>query len=211
MKKILIFIKTFLFLLIAANYLIAQEKEQDFPEKRPLPISISYFGNNLFYPGLKVSLEGFPFGKERIQRDLEAGRVKVFKFMSLTSIGSFVVPRTQTSLFLNTEAGMRLTFRNGLKMELFTGLGYMRVFNAGKTYKQNESGGFDRVFLAGRNYIVQNLTYGFGWDLFNKKGKPLSFHIRPSLYFLVPYNTLYNVLINVEIGATYFFRNIQKN
>lgn len=162
-------------------------------------LSISYFGNTLTKPGLKVSTTPFIWGSPAVEDNS-----KRFRFLHQVSMGFFVSPRTNTSLFATTEPGIRLSTRGGFRFESFLGAGYMRIFNAGTTYTVTEEG-IEKVPLASRGYFIGHLTLGIGKDLFLKKGKPIAWHLRPSFYVLTPYNAGINILVNLELGITYTF------
>lgn len=172
-------------------------------DKNPFALSISYFGNNIFRPGLKLAIHPFPWGNPAVEE-----RPKRFQFLHTTSIGFFSTPKTNTSIFATTEPGMRLSTRGGFRFEGFLGAGYMRIFNSGTTYEVSETG-IEKVPLASRGYFLAHLTLGIGKDLYPKRGLPMAWYIRPSFYLLTPYNAGINVLVNFELGVTYHF-NVPK-
>ena len=166
-------------------------------KKKPFPLSVSYFGNNLTRPGLIVSASPFPWGNKSITES-----PKRFSFLHQASIGFFVTPKTNTNLFVTTEPGIRLSSKGGFRFETFIGLGYLRSFNAGTTYTVTENS-IEKVSLASRGYFLTHLTLGIGKDLFPKRGIPVAWHIRPAIFVLTPYNTGFNLLLNFEFGLTY--------
>lgn len=188
-----------LLLFCGINSSLAQEKDQ-----KPLPISLSYFGNNLLKPGFRASVRPFPWTNNGV-----SANPKRFKFVQEVSFGYFATPKTNHTLFITTDPGIALTFRKGFKIEAFLGVGYMRIFNL-KTYEVTDTG-IEKVPFASRGYFTSHLTFGIGKDLFPKREIPWAWHIRPSFYLVAPYNSGINILLNFEFGLTYILNGGKKD
>lgn len=171
-----------------------------------VPVSFSYYGELLFHPGAKVSVE-FPLWMKSKEKELKnRTKVRQRRLLLIPGAGFYVHPQNHTGVFLNVEACYRkITPKSGFKLEGLTGIGYQARINAGTTYVVDDDGSVSEKQVAGRSYFTCQLGLGFGQDLYVKKQIPLAWHIRPYAVFSMPYNTTVMTSFDLEMGITYRF------
>ncbi|MEM7367479.1 MAG: hypothetical protein AAF587_02690 [Bacteroidota bacterium] len=148
---------------------------------------LSYYGNNLWNPGLKVGLE------KAISQD---------KTWVLNSdLGFFHDPGTQLGLFHSYGILKRRTGSKGFHAQL--GISPLSVYRSflSETYEVSSSGAVERVRLPGRTYLAPVLTGGIGsrWQKPPIEAWFLNLHGM----ILMPYNTFILPLLNVEVGLRF--------
>ncbi len=99
----------------------------------------------------------------------------------------------------------RIGPKNG-NIDLGMGVGLLRTFLP-TTYKFTEDG-IEKVFLPGRTYITNHLSFCYGKQISFLTTKPFVVFVRPSVYLIYPYNHLFNVGFAMEWGVRL---NIIKN
>ncbi len=189
-------------LLILFLYVTAHSQDQ--PSAPPLEMNISYFGETITHPGLKIGMESALSQKsrEKIKRTGKTFTKRKLLFLA-TSLGGYHQHRFHTGIFINGEIGYRVTKKKGIKTELLVGLGYLRTFVDGDTYGVDDSGNIHRQRHEGQSGVMPSIAFGVGKDLrFTEQGA-WSWHIRPSLYFQVPYNHTYLPHFILETGMTF--------
>jgi hypothetical protein len=158
-------------------------------------VSVSYFGDQLVHPGLKVGVEYPLLSRTSRLRSMERS------LYVAPNLGVTWHPEHHTAAFVNGELGYRRTRESGWKRELILGLGAMRSNNASPTYTPDG----DRVLLDGHTYVMPSVAVGFGRDLTDKRDLPLAWHVRPTLYMQAPYNTSIVPSLALETGITWSF------
>lgn len=204
MKKL----NVILFLLLLQHISSGQESSSK-PEG--FPVNFSYFGERIFHPGMKVSVE-FPLWSKTKQKELKH-RVRGIQksFLLLPGTGFYVHPNSHTAVFVNLESCFRKTkTKSGFKFEILPGIGYQGRINAGTTYIVEDDGSITEKKVAGRSYFTTSLGFGLGQDLFVKKQIPIAWHLRPGAVVLMPYNTTTMLSFNLEAGITYRFFKKEK-
>jgi len=169
-------------------------------------IHLSYYSGALVNPGLRVGIE-FPMTYKR-KEYTKRGKTKTKEKQVLlsTHFSTFYQYMTSTSLMLSEELILRKTKTRGFKRETIFGIGYMRTFNAGKTYEVNDNGTVELIRGAGQNHLAIIVGTSIGRDLWKKKKKPIAWHFKPTLVAVAPYNTFANFLLNIEFGLVYKLR-----
>ena len=158
-------------------------------------VSVSYFGDQLVHPGVKVGLERPLLSRTSRWREMER-TVYVAPNLGLTWH-----PDHHTALFVNGEVGLRRTRRSGWKREFIVGLGAMRSGNASPTYTAEDR----QVRFDGHTYFMSSVAIGFGRDLSGVRDLPLAWHVRPTLYLQAPYNASMVPGVALETGLTWSF------
>lgn len=180
--------------------------------EKPVMIHVSYFGATATHPGLKVGLQHTLHRKD-FEKFKRSGReVKKRKELLVTyHVGFFHHPRFNTTVFVNGEFGFRRVHKNGNKFEALLGIGALRTFLGADTYLVQDNGQVKRVRGAGQWGILPSLAIGFGKDLGFTKNKVWAYHLRPSVYFQIPYNHTFLPHFVLEAGVTYRLSKLLKH
>jgi hypothetical protein len=158
--------------------------------------------SNLIYPGFKLGVEFPIYAKEKTRtKGNGATKVKLKERFIATNLSFYHHPTFHTNFVLSAEWQKRKTRQNGWFTEFAPGLGLSRTFLAGETYKQNESGGFEKVNLAGHTYFMASVMGGVGYDFKVKKEKPVKAYLKYGLLILTPYNDFILPRPTVELGV----------
>ncbi|MCP4441918.1 MAG: hypothetical protein GY810_23670 [Aureispira sp.] len=186
-----------LFLFLLSFLLQAQAQKQDY-----IPISISYYGEWAYHPGIKIGSE-YTFwqrdGKEKPNKD----RTHLHSFLVTGNLGFYVHPNNHTGITLTSDVGYRFRRRNGWRIENFLSLGYMAAINAGETYKLDANGQAKKVPVASRSYLWVGAVFGWGQDL-AVHNIPIAWFLRHTVALQVPYNTMgFAPRLYIDIGLTY--------
>lgn len=165
-------------------------------------LEVSYWGNTITRPGLQLAFE-VPLGNQQAQG---RNQKRLFKGHLLRlEAGRYLQPRTHTNSFLGLGWQFRTIRQRGFKFETGVTLAYSRIKNKGATFEDIGNGQIEQVPNAGRGYFLAKYAIGMGKDLRARNGRPLAWHIRPSLAIQLPYNTTVNVLPAIELGISYYF------
>ncbi|WP_421918960.1 hypothetical protein [Marinifilum sp.] len=190
MKALLLFI----FWLVASNC-VAQFKNLE-------SISVSYLGEMITHPGIKVSAD-FNMKEWDKTKNSHRGSSKTITKSLLFSpaLGSFYHRRYQTGVFFMPEAKLKRKNPKGKFYEIGVGLGYLRTFIP-NTYKVNDAGEVSKT-LAGHNYFATNYSISFGKDLSVKKNLLVAYFIKPQFIYAVPNFPNGTGYFALEIGIKY--------
>jgi hypothetical protein len=196
--------------LIASLLLLSMgiARAQSSDEERRLPINISYFGINATHPGLKVGVE-VPFWERLKEKEKRNGniRLKQRDLFVTSNVGFYHHQQNHSALFLNSEIGYRKTRNKRNQVGVLVGVGYMRTFLSGTTYQTSDSGTPEPIKLAGNSYFMPSFSFFLGEDLSERRGIPITWHLKPTVFFQTPYNHSFNVQAALELGITYQFKS----
>lgn len=161
-------------------------------------VNLSYFGEHLFHPGLRLGYE-IPALHNKIVKPRKTSH----SLMLHPGIGYYKHVYNHSALFLNMEAGYNILFFFGLEGRINLGVGYLRTFLDGEVYEMKEDGTFKKVPLAGNNTFMPSLSLHLGYDFSRLTESKLGFFIKPSIFFQIPYNDFVLPQYSVEIGLKY--------
>ena len=161
-------------------------------ENKMLPISVSYYGDNLIHPGLKVgttytfkSYQKFKVRRLNKRQIKMGNKIKYKQLMIMGSVGGYSHPNNDIGLFMNTGFGYeRVKSGKGNLFGVNLELGYLRTFNRFKTLSVNPAGGIELVSLAGQNSVMLTLSPVFGRDLSIRRDIPLKWYVKPGIQLL---------------------------
>jgi len=131
-------------------------------DPRPQRASLSYFGDNVTRPGLRLGYEGAAWLR-RPQELIIGG-----------SIGGHAVEGGY-ALFALLEGGYRLTLPVGLFFDARVGIGYEPMWRSATPAPGTPSG---QVVQTVTNYFVYSATGGLGYDFYRRFQVPLSVFVR---------------------------------
>jgi hypothetical protein len=208
------FTRAVFFLLLLSPGIMAQEKPVG-QEAGRWNWSVARYRYGLLNPGVNASLE-YP---------LLAATDTTGNFLWLNSLGwspdtlvwdiekEFLVqwnsavyhhPQNHLGLHLNMQFVGRLGMKPpGLFFELGTGIGYLHNFYT-TTYETTGTGEYKEPFLPGRGFATWNFSAGFGVDLGKlRKDVPIAIYWKPNVFFIFPYNHLFNLNTAQEVGVRF--------
>lgn len=169
---------------------------------KPESISVSYFGEMITHPGLKLSANFNLKEWSKMKNADKKHSKELGKSLVLSpAIGFYYHRRYQTGLFLIPEGKYRSLNQKGLFHEFGLGLGYLRTF-VPNTYEVTGNDEVRKV-SAGHNYFATNFFFTIGKDLGVAKEMPIAYFIKPQLMYAVPNFPKGVGYFVLEIGITY--------
>jgi hypothetical protein len=160
--------------------------------------TLSYFGERFWHPGARIGYE-MPVFSNEIVRPRKTSHILMFH----PGLGYYKHKYSHSALFLNSEIGYNMLFFFGLEFRINLGVGYLRTFLDGDTYKLSNDGSFEKVPLAGNNTFMPSISLHLGYDFSRLTNSALAFFIKPSLFLQVPYNDFVLPQYAVEVGFKY--------
>jgi hypothetical protein len=172
--------------------------------EKPLRLNISYFGEFVTHPGIKLGAE-YPLALRVKEKIGSKGKQKRREHLLFTggNLGFYRHKRNHFGAFLNAELGYRKTRTKGFKTEGAIGIGYFRTFLDGRTYEVKDNGEVETIKLAGRNKLMYSFSFGIGKDLYQKYQVPISWIVKPTLFVETPYNNGFLPHFALELGVSY--------
>lgn len=167
--------------------------------KKPTAISVSYFGETITHPGLKIGLD---YELKSWDRNKKKSTQKIIsKSIILSSnIGFYFHKDYQTGAFALPELSYSRKNQKGNFRSIGLGVGYMRTFIP-NVYEVNTANEIKRT-IAGNNYFLSTCFVAFGKDLSVKYSIPMGVYIKPQIMYALP---------NYPNGVTYFALEIGIN
>lgn len=187
-----------LLLLVNLPLWVFSQNQLELPSGTKTNLTLAYFGNNLWNPGLKFGLE--QCGKDSYKSVKRRGKDKIItKYWFLKGdIGGYWDPRSHVGLFANVGIGRRKLRPSGVFTHWgISPLGLYRSFYP-ETYEVLDDGTVQQISAAGRAYFSPVLTLGFG--------KPANRNVNRNWFFnfhvmgLNSYNGHWLPLLNIEYG-----------
>jgi hypothetical protein len=179
--------------------------------KKDIEIKISYFGDFIVFPGIKIGF-GYPFYTwEKIKDKGDKLKTKKKKltlnvnYFRYNHIGSY------TNNAFYPEVGYNVTRTKGLSTQICLGIGYLRTSLKGDVYEVDEQGQVRWIRNAGRNRCITTFSGGIGYDFRMTKKIPVAFLLSPNIYFVFP-ETIMGVEPHVALDfeLKYFFNQRKK-
>ena len=174
-------------------------------------LTISYFGNMVFHPGLRTNLEKKwkVKHKHKLKSKKRKGEFTLSKSRELvptTGIGFYIHPRHYGALFVDGGLKFRKSRSKSYKKtikrwHLGTGMGIYRSFLP-ETYKVTDDK-VKKVFLPGRIYFYPYFEFGLERSWRRNPNHASFFSV--NTLFLMPYNTTIMPLLNLQIGYRFKF------
>jgi hypothetical protein len=175
-----------------------------------LSLNVSYFGENVIHPGLKVGVEYPIWEKEKIKvrrigfmENKFGSKARTKQLFVTGNVGFYNHANNHSAFFINSELGYRhIKQKKGRYLGANIGLGYLqRIYNI-DTYELNEAGELEEIG-GGKGQLMTSLSLVYGQDLSFKNDSPLSWHVKPTLLFLSPYGYTTVPNLALEVGVTY--------
>lgn len=154
-------------------------KAQDAPS-----LSISYFGEGVTHPGLKIGLN-FPFHSWEKTKTKGSGVEKhLYKSFALQpSLGFYFHQDYQTGLFVLPQLAYTRKNAKGSYASFGLGVGYLRTFIPRVYALENNE---VKKVPGGYNYLLSNCFMTLGKDLSTTSKVPLELFIQPQVVHAAP-------------------------
>ncbi|MBR9860047.1 hypothetical protein GYB22_04745 [bacterium] len=170
-------------------------------KRKPYPFKVSYYGNNLINPGVRVGSEQrvFTIHKHRFNKRKNLSTKMVQKQFYLNgNAGMFIDPNSHWAL--TTNLGLHFRHLSPMGHQFILGadpLGFYKSFLP-KTYALDD-GEIRRKMMAGNMYYAPGFSIGYG--KFKEFNKNTGWFTQLNVHFLQDYNTGYAMpLIMIEFG-----------
>ena len=167
--------------------------------RNKLGYSVSYYGNNIWNPGLAFGLEYPVFEKEKSFVN-KKGKAKFKKRSILLSgkLAAYWDPQNHVGLINYYGINFR---RTNMKRKFINAgispLSYYRSFLS-ETYEVDNNGKVERVFLPGRSYYAPTISLGLGRSKSDKKLH--TWFLNMNWSFLMDYNSGVVPFLFIEYG-----------
>ena len=160
-----------------------------------LNIGGGYFGETVTYPGIVVEFEYEKFHTEKFSTPFKV------------NVGFYNHQRNHNALFLDLHEGFRRYFKEGKwYFEQSIGLGLMLSFYNEDVWHVDDNGNVARVSNVGNLDFMPSVTFGFGYNLTQKKKSDNYIWARPKIFWQMPFNNLAYAHLALQIGYTYNFK-----
>ena len=158
-----------------------------------IKFTAGYFGETVTHPGIVLGIEYYPYANDKYQMVLA------------TNAGGYMHVRNNTSLFLRIQWGQRTTFKSGVFIDQFIGLGYLHHFvSGGKVFEVLPNGAVVSIPNNGRPMVMPSVAVGTGYNLKRSTGINLTIYLRPELFWKAPFNGYY--LTHFALNGGFIFK-----
>ena len=164
----------------------------------PVTLSISYFGEMITHPGLKI---GVNFRLKQWQHDQNSEAL----YLSL-SLGSFFHRRYQTGVFLYPEINYGKQFSSGATISGGLGFGYLRTFIP-NTFEINMDDRTVTKTRAGHHYFLPGISVMGGKEINDQNRFPSHVFVKPNFYYAFPNFPKGVGYFSLELGSSLNLRN----
>lgn len=167
----------------------------------PDRIQVSYFGEQVTRPGLRVAAQKSWTLKERERKD----RTRTWLADAGLGVGGFYHRRYMTGLFLQLEGGLRKVSDKGRFVGLGGGTGYLRSFLP-NVWEVGANGTAEKV-SAGHGYFIWSVHAQYGSRLHWFGWSNVSWHLKPQLLVGLPYFPKSVQWLALEVGLSFELPN----
>lgn len=169
---------------------------------RPQSVYVSYFGETVTHPGLRVGASYQLKAWEKTKTKKSGKEKLIHKSIDLSpSVGFYYHKDYQTGIFVLPELSYSRKNVKGNYITFGIGAGYMRTFIP-SVYEQNSNGDIEKI-NGGYNYFVTNYSIAFGKDLSHKENLPDNIFIKPQLLNSIPNYSNSVWAFALELGVSY--------
>lgn len=164
-------------------------------------LGVSYFGEMIKHPGFAVEFSFII--SPQYKTDVPASQLKHL-FLAGIELSSYFHKKSSRSVSVTPQLQYQFLFKKGFMVGVNTGVGYMRQFNTGNTYKVKDTGVDTKIKLAGRNKLHVSGSISVGQNLIKQKNIPWGWHIDLGVFTESPSNTGYILHAFTKIGINYY-------
>lgn len=175
MKNAQLILSLILFIFIFSS-LQAQMHDPGFEKvnrKDPNPFRIFYFGYNLVNPGISMGPEyDFIWSKRQKVQCTTGVRYIDKHLLFVPQFGFFTEPSSSFDAFVNIEIDFQTIYDRGWIFDLFTSIGYARIFGDGITPLSEMQ--FEDVITTSRGSIMPEFGIGTGYSFEKMQKAPIT-------------------------------------
>ena len=184
--------------------------KQKFHRER-LDFNASYYGETVWYPGVKIGAEYILFEKkkEKLKHNKKKGnftKIKTNQFILTGNLGYYWQPHNYGSLFINSAILYRRTAHKGFQYNFGISPLGLNTFFFNETYKVSDDGEVEKAFLSARAFYAPSLIMGIGHTM---KKNVSAWYLNLHLTGLLPYNNAVNFLVALEFGLRFNIKKIK--
>ena len=177
-----------------------------------LSFNASYYGETMWYPGVKLGAEYILFEKkkEKIKNRKKKGtftKIKTNQFIITGNLGYYWQPHNYGSLFTNFAILYRRTAHKGFQYNLGLSPLGLNTFFFNETYKVSDNGEVTKAFLSTRSFYSPSIIMGLGHTM---KGRLTAWYLNLHITGLLPYNNAVNFLAVLEFGFRFNIKKLEK-
>lgn len=181
---------------------------------KEMPLSISYYGENAFHPGIKLgtyytiwSVEKSKIYRSSKRKSKYGTKTKLKELNIDLNVGGYSHPNNHNGYFINTGLTfLRTKLRKNRQIGISLEIGYLRRDYKFKTYELNTDGTIREVKAAGNNAMSFGLAPQFGQE-FSIAERPVRFYVKP-IFQIVQYGHSWQPNAAIEVGTVI---NIHRN
>ena len=175
----------------------------------PKSVSLSYFGEMISHPGLKIGYNHqFHLRTHHKKRKSKKKNEYVFVrrgYLLSISAGGFNHNRYQTGYFTFLEPKYRVENKSGLFYEIALGGGYMKTVTP-SVYVEN--GDLKEKYFH-NDYFISSISGCFGKNLTLSKNVPIEWFIKPQFIYALPNFPKGVGYFALEIGVSYHLKALR--
>ncbi|MEO0582478.1 MAG: hypothetical protein AAF135_09670 [Bacteroidota bacterium] len=171
---------------------------------------VSYFGDGVTHPGLKVGLD-YPIYIKETRKAIPTNKggfnlTQSSQLFAGSGLGYYTFPRDHGAIFLQVEGGFRY-LRNQSNLppiawRLDATLGMVFAIYTGGNGADPGSGSF-RSTLSGQGLLMPTIGLAIGQDIKTSNLiKPISWHIKPNLWLYRFFSSESRAFLALEVGLT---------
>ena len=165
------------------------------------PLYVSYYGNYVTHPGLKV---GFDWNLMTIEKTKEKkNQIKTIRYLFLAtpSVAFFNLSETYNALVVSGDISWRRYDKRLFYEEIGVGLGYYTLFNIGDTWETNADGTVSNTGSSSNGYLAPSVSFALGQRFMLKNQTPMEVFTKFNTNFLMNYNASTIAEISLELGV----------
>lgn len=152
---------------------------------KPQEVSISYFGEMITHPGIKLSASYQIKQWRQFKTQKKGASQEIFKSIQLSpSLAYYYHRRYHHGLQFVPELFYRRKKENGTYLDLGIGIGVLRTIIP-EVYTINEEGRVEKSKV-GYSYFKTSLFAAFGKDFFHSQKKVFTGFIKPQFQYSIP-------------------------
>ena len=183
---------------------------------KKMPLSVAYYGENGFHPGIKVGTFYTAFSKEKVKtfrskkRQTQYGSKIILKELLVDyNLGCYSHPNNHTGLFTNIGlTWLRTKLMKRRQIGLCLEVGYLRRKNKFNTYQLLNDDKIEKVNFAGNNAMVISVGPLFGKEI-KKSEHQIRLYIKP-LIQVVKYIYAWQPNAALELGVVLNINRLKK-
>lgn len=177
------------------------------PAPDQLVLDVSYFGEVIAHPGMSAAIDYTLSSKAiRLAKFTDRARFKQTSWFVGGELGGYRHRGNHVGLLLGARAGVRRQTARSFLFEAMLGASYFHKRLDGVVYVVDDDGTFSETRIKGRPKFAPSIAFGIGQRLPWFLDGALGWHVRPGVFFEIPFNTTALPHPYVQVGLNYRLR-----